>query len=111
LLRFLNIAFTKVADLSPLRGAPIEELHCDNTRITDFRPLFDLPKLDKVTLSERKRAIEVLRAHPTIRFQRGANEKDPYLTADEFWKQFDAWLAEEQRKQDAAADAERTGKK
>lgn len=50
-LRKVDVMETAVADLSPLAGQPVEELYAEKTKVRSLEPLKDMP-LTKIYLSE-----------------------------------------------------------
>ena len=99
---------TRVADLSPLQGMPLEELHLNGTPAGDLTPLRGMPlrtlelpdnsrdltpladcrQLECVTVRSQCPGIELLRSLPNLK-QIGP-DMSQLLPAAEFWKQYDA---------------------
>ena len=97
-LKHLEISNSKVRDLTPLAGMSIVELHIYGCPITDFRPLFSLPQLERLTLSDDRRGIEMLRTHPTLRAVLWHDFKSrDFQPVAEFWPKYDALVAAEKQ--------------
>ena len=80
---------TKVSDLSPLKGMPLEDLDCQGSQVTDLSPLKDLP-LTKLQCNFRpERDAEILRSIKTLET---INDKP----AVEFWKDVEQKQAADQ---------------
>jgi serine/threonine protein kinase/Leucine-rich repeat (LRR) protein len=92
-LHELYAGWTKVSDLAPLRGLPIEALMLnDCPNLTDVRLLAEIPSLRQVTIPSDARRIESLRTLPNlvrIGFARSATAGFPNMTATEFWAAWD----------------------
>jgi hypothetical protein len=87
----LNIFFTgKVKSLEPLRGMPLERLDMNSCGVNDVTPLADLP-LVEITLSPERieHGMDSLRKIPTLK-QFHVAAGIGRLSADEFWKRYDA---------------------
>ena len=86
-LQMLNISRTSVSDLSPLAGMPLVELNLDAcTKIADFTPLRDIRTLEKLFLPKGAKPIEFLRGHPKLKFLSFKSLSEPVA---EFWAEFD----------------------
>jgi tRNA A-37 threonylcarbamoyl transferase component Bud32 len=85
----LHMIGTPVSDLSPLKGMPLLVLQCNETKVSDLSPLEGM-HLVRVWLTPRNIAqgMDVLRQMKSIRMI-GVRVQNP-LTADEFWKKYDA---------------------
>ena len=88
----MDIGGSKVFDLSPLKGSPITELKINGCPVTDFRPLLDLPKLEKLKVSNDARGLEVLRSHGTLSYL-DEDDNNTYRPVAEFWPKYDARVA------------------
>ena len=91
----LNLVATPVSDLSPLRGLPLTSLslnHCND--LTDLSPLKELNSLTMLTLPPNAKQFEFLRTAPKLErlsfVEDPRNWHRPDLTAEEFWKVYDA---------------------
>ena len=80
---------TKVADLSPLKGMPLEELYCDRTLITDLSPLAGM-KLKKLSFTPNPelKGLQAIRQMDSLVEIGTASDK--MISSDKFWKQYDA---------------------
>ncbi len=94
-LETLQLQKTKVTDLSALRGMPLTDLRLhDCTDLTDLSPLAEAKELTSLTLPAGAQNIDFLRAFP--RLERISFKEDwknggrPDKTAAEFWKEYDA---------------------
>jgi hypothetical protein len=78
-----------VADLSPLKGIPLEELYCDRTLITDLSPLAGM-KLKKLSFTPNSalKGVEAIRQMDSL-VEIGA-AYDKLISRNEFWKKYDA---------------------
>ena len=72
-----------MADLSPLKGMKLEELHCDRTKVTDLSVLRGMPPKVLICDFKAERDAALLRSIKTLE---RINDKP----AAEFWKEVDA---------------------
>jgi hypothetical protein len=114
-LRWLRLAGTKVTDLSPLQGMPLESLQISGTpvadisalrgmplkllnmtgcaSITNLEPLQGITTFQTIILPPNAKDFGFLRNEPQlsrISFKYDAASKGPAQTAAEFWAQQDA---------------------
>ena len=85
-----------ISDLRPLAGLPLLELDLNNScsKVTDFSPLLELPRLEKLRLgpaASMKASIEPLRKHPSPKYI--GMGVTPYRPVAEFWAEYDAQQA------------------
>jgi hypothetical protein len=87
-LKGLTCHVTKVADLSPLKGMPLEELYCDRTLITDLSPLAGM-KLKKLSFTPNPelKGLEVIRQMSSL--VEIGTVADKLISSNIFWKQYD----------------------
>ncbi len=81
-LDYLQIPDTQVSDLSPLEGMPLKVLNITGTKVTELSPLKDLP-LERIVLDfQLERDTELLRSIKTLKW---INNKP----VAEFWKELE----------------------
>ena len=87
----VNCSGSLVSDLSPLLGMPLTSLHCIDTRVSDLSPLQGM-KLNEVafTLQNIKKGLDFIRQMKSLKVIRFAFAENCTLSADEFWKRYDA---------------------
>ncbi len=92
-LDLLNIAGTKVSDLTPLRGSPLRVLICDRCpNLRDVSALAGCAELESLIIPENVTGIEALRKLPKLKFigtKWIGNEGRAVPPAAEFWAAFD----------------------
>jgi hypothetical protein len=77
------VSWTKVSDLSPLRGARLTVLHCQGAKVTDLSPLKEMPLREIRCDFKFERDAEILRSIKTLET---INQKP----AAQFWKEVEA---------------------
>ena len=92
-LKKLSVSGTKVHDISGLAGMPLEELLFDFTTITNITALEKISSLKRVILPDDVENVEALRKLPNLQrisFIWDLKLSQPSMTAEQFWKSFDA---------------------
>lgn len=84
----LRIGSTRVADLAPLEGLPLQRLHCDNIPAKTLAPLLKVPSLLWLIPPRHVEDVRLLRGMPNL--ARISYEwfpgSLPTLSASEFWE-------------------------
>lgn len=86
-LQLLRLGSTRVMDLKPLEGMPLEKLHCDHIEVTDVSPLMNCKSLKWFVMPQAAKNYQVLRDHPSLEklsYNWGA-ESEPDMTVEQFW--------------------------
>jgi hypothetical protein len=81
-LEALSVAHSRVTDLSPLRGMPLQLLWWVGTAVSDLSPLKGMPLKDIHGDFQREQDVEFLRSFKTL-------ERINSKSAAEFWKERD----------------------
>ena len=94
-LRMLHAAGAPITDISVLRGMPLTDVRLHGcAKLTELSPLADCKQLEELTIPERAKNFEFLRAFPRLRrlayWETTAKGGPPNKTAEEFWKEYDA---------------------
>lgn len=89
-LTTLNCTRTAVSDLAALKGMPLTELYCDETKVTDLTPLEGM-RLESFSFSSKniKTGLELVRGMKSLK-RISENRGNNWMTAEEFWKAYDA---------------------
>jgi hypothetical protein len=82
-LQLLWIAKSKVSDLAPVKGMPLNSLTIEGTSATDLSPLQDLPLKNISCDFEAPRDAKILRAIKTLETING-------VPAEKFWNDVEA---------------------
>ena len=109
-LRDLWLGESAVRDLRPLRGIPLRALHLQDCAIEDVSPLLDVPRLEHLRLPKLGRNVDLLRAHPGLKFisfDFDAHARRPKHSAEEFWSVDKAASEEQLSKQKRFPELER----
>ena len=95
-IRELVLSKTRVSDLSPLAGLPLERVALFGTDVADLQPLTECPKLTQLVLPGEAMDLESLRGSATLE-QLSYSEKPggfPTQSVEAFWTTYDsrAWV-------------------
>ena len=100
-LMLLDLGNTDIVDLSALRSLPLVKLGlADCSHLSDLSPLEEIKTLEELSLPPGAKDIGFLRELPNLkRLSFSEDEKKrgrPDKTAEEFWAEYDAGLANPQ---------------
>ena len=98
-LQTLNASGNRITDLRPLAGLPLIELDIYGNPIADYAPLLELHQLQKLHMNDPKGfkgTLEPLRHHPSLQYI-AIGYDGPYRPAAEFWADYDAQQAADKK--------------